>query len=379
MLVVRELYKTYGTAAGAVAAVRGVSFSMEQGQTFTLLGPSGCGKTTTLRCIAGLERPEGGEISLDGQVVDSAEHGVHVAPYDRPIGMVFQSYAIWPHLSVFENVAYPLRTERPRLGKTRIEERVMAALRLVKMETLARRPAPQLSGGQQQRVALARALVSQPRLLLLDEPLSNLDAKLRDQMRQELSTLVATLGIATLYVTHDQSEALAMSHRIAVMDRGVIVQEGTPEEVYSRPGHEFVAEFVGTANLFGGAVASWPADGLVLVRTGDAMLACGRPGRAEPVSPGARVTVVVRPEDVEISREAPGADANVSPATIEEVTYLGSVLECRATSAWGPLCVRTHPAQKLRRAERVFVRIPPEVCRVLEAPAGAPPGHSHGG
>ncbi|MGH7322394.1 MAG: ABC transporter ATP-binding protein [Candidatus Rokuibacteriota bacterium] len=369
MLVVRELHKTYGV----VAAVRGVSFAVEQGQTFTLLGPSGCGKTTTLRCIAGLERPDSGEIELDGRVVDSPTRGVHVAPYDRPIGMVFQSYAIWPHMSVFENVAYPLRTERPRLGKKRIEERVMEALRLVKMETLAKRPAPQLSGGQQQRVALARALVSKPRLLLLDEPLSNLDAKLREQMRHELSTLVTTLGIATLYVTHDQSEALAMSQRIAVMDRGVVVQEGTPEEVYSRPRHQFVAEFVGTANFFEGAIVSWPADGLVVVQAGDAMLVCRRPGGPERVSPGARVTVVVRPVDVEISREALSADANVSPAMVEDVTYLGSVLECRATAAWGPLCVRTHPAQKLRRDERVFVRIPPEACRVLQFSPGSSP------
>ncbi len=369
MLVVRELYKTYG----AVAAVRGVSLSVEQGQTFTLLGPSGCGKTTTLRCIAGLERPDSGEIELDRRVVDSPACGVHVAPYDRPIGMVFQSYAIWPHMSVFENVAYPLRTERPRLGKRRIEERVMEALRLVKMEALAKRPAPQLSGGQQQRVALARALVSNPKLLLLDEPLSNLDAKLREQMRHELSALVATLGMATLYVTHDQSEALAMSQRIAVMDRGVVVQEGTPEEVYSRPRHPFVADFVGTANLFEGTIAVLAADGMVVVETRGAKLACGWPGRAESVTPGARVTVVVRPEDVEISREALGADANVSPATVEDVTYLGNALECRATAAWGPLCVQTHPAQRLRRDERVFVRIPPEACRILQSFPGSSP------
>ncbi|MGH8700970.1 MAG: ABC transporter ATP-binding protein, partial [Burkholderiales bacterium] len=208
MLIVRELRKTYRAAAGAVAAVRGVSFTVEQGQAFTLLGPSGCGKTTTLRCIAGLERAEGGEIRIDGQVVDSVERGIHVPPYERPLGMVFQSYAIWPHMSVYENVAYPLRVGRQPPGKSEIETRVMETLRLVKMEALAQRPAPQLSGGQQQRVALARALVSRPRLLLLDEPLSNLDAKLREQMRQELGALVRTLDVATLYVTHDQSEAL---------------------------------------------------------------------------------------------------------------------------------------------------------------------------
>ncbi len=367
MLVVQELRKTYPAEAGAVAAVRGVSFTVEQGQSFTLLGPSGCGKTTTLRCIAGLERPEGGEIRLDGQLVDSAARGVHVPPHDRPIGMVFQSYAIWPHMSVFENVAYPLRVARRRLARGEIETRVMETLRLVNMEPLAHRPAPQLSGGQQQRVALARALVSRPRLLLLDEPLSNLDAKLREQMRQELSALVRTLSVATLYVTHDQSEALAMSHRIAVMDRGAIVQEGSPEEIYSQPSHPFVAGFVGTANFFDATIVSPPADGMVAVQVGDTRLTCSLPVPAASHAPGTRVTVVVRPEDVEIAAEAPADGVNVLAATVEEVTYLGAALDCRTRTAWGTLCVRTQPARKLSPGERVIVRIPPQACRILAA------------
>ncbi|MGH8673566.1 MAG: ABC transporter ATP-binding protein, partial [Burkholderiales bacterium] len=334
---------------------------------FTLLGPSGCGKTTTLRCIAGLERAEGGEIRLDGQVVDSVEQGIHVPPYERPLGMVFQSYAIWPHMSVFENVAYPLRVARRPAGKGEIETRVMETLRLVKMEALAQRPAPQLSGGQQQRVALARALVSRPRLLLLDEPLSNLDAKLREQMRQELGALVRTLDVATLYVTHDQSEALAMSHRVAVMDRGAIVQEGTPEEIYARPRHPFVAEFVGTTNFIAGAIVSQPAAGVVVVEVGAARLTCDRAGCAQSLAPGSRATVVVRPEDIEVSAEAPAGGANVFAATVEEVTYLGAALDCRISTAWGPLSVRTQPARKLKPGQRVFVSIPPQACRILEA------------
>ena len=369
MLIVRQLRKSYGAEAGAVAAVRGASFVIEQGQSFTLLGPSGCGKTTTLRCIAGLERPEGGEIVLDGRIVDSAERGIHVPPYERPLGMVFQSYAIWPHMSVYENVAYPLRVGRQHMGASEVNGRVTETLKLVKMEALAERPAPQLSGGQQQRVALARALVSRPRLLLLDEPLSNLDAKLREEMRLELSALVRTLGIATLYVTHDQSEALAMSHRVAVMDRGAIVQEGSPQEIYSQPRHAFVAGFVGAANFFDGTVVSPPADGMIVVQVGAARLTCSVPVPAQHHAPGSRVTVVVRPEEVAIGLQAPGDDANVFRATVEEVTYLGAALDCRTRTAWGPLSVRTQPARKLVPGAQVLVRIPPEACRILEGQA----------
>jgi len=372
MLIVRELRKTYGAEAGAVAAVRGVSFVIEQGQSFTLLGPSGCGKTTTLRCIAGLERPQGGEIHLDGRLVDSAARGVHVPPYERPIGMVFQSYAIWPHMSVFENVAYPLRVARRRLARGEIEARVMETLKLVKMDALAGRPAPQLSGGQQQRVALARALVSKPKLLLLDEPLSNLDAKLREEMRLELSALVRSLGTATLYVTHDQSEALAMSQRVAVMDRGAIVQEGSPEEIYAQPLHPFVAGFVGTANFFDGTIDSEPADGMVVVQVGAARLTCSLPAPAQRHAPGSSVTLMVRPEDIEIGPQAPADGANVFAATVEEVTYLGAALDCRTRTAWGPLAVRTQPARKLIPGAQVFVKIPPEACHILKASAEPP-------
>ncbi len=365
------MQKTFSAGAGAVQALCGVSFDVKPGQSFALLGPSGCGKTTTLRCIAGLERLDGGQIALDGQVVNAPDRGIHVPPYDRPIGMVFQSYAIWPHMTVFENVAYPLTVGTPRLPAAKIADRVMETLRLVKMDALARRPAPQLSGGQQQRVALARALVAQPKLLLLDEPLSNLDAKLREQMREELRSLVSMLGITSLYVTHDQLEALAMSDRVAVMEQGVIVQEGTPRDIYASPQHRFVADFVGAANFFEGTLSRVSDEGLGLVAlAAGAPLACRWPGDGTGISSGDRVVVVVRPEDITITRRRPDGASNVFEANLEQVTFLGSFVECLASASFGVVRVRAHHAQELRRGERVYLTILPEACKVLDLGSG---------
>src|SRR5712692_7920598 len=252
MLQVRDLRKTYDAGRGRVQAVQDVTFTVEDGRFYTLLGPSGCGKTTTLRCIAGLERPEGGEIAVAGVVVSNDR--TFVSPHARGIGMVFQSYAIWPHMNVFENVAYPLRVAKPRPSKAETLRAVGEALSLVGLEGLEERPAPQLSGGQQQRLALARALVRRPKLLLLDEPLSNLDAKLRERMRIELRQLQRRLRITTVYVTHDQLEALFLSHRVAVMHDGRIAQEGTPREIYQGPATGFAADFVGNATFLAGEV-----------------------------------------------------------------------------------------------------------------------------
>jgi ABC-type Fe3+/spermidine/putrescine transport system ATPase subunit len=212
---------------------------------FTLLGPSGCGKTTTLRCVAGLENPDHGDIRLAGEVVFSSANGIRVPPSKRKIGMVFQSYAIWPHMTVFQNVAYPLRGRG--LGRSEIRERAMEALRMVSLEDFADRSAPKLSGGQQQRVALARAIAGKPRLFLLDEPLSNLDAKLREEMRGQILDLQRKLGVTTLYVTHDQVEALSMSHRIAVMEQGRIVEVAAPRDVYLHPRSRFAARLSASA------------------------------------------------------------------------------------------------------------------------------------
>ena len=225
-----------------------------EGKLFTLLGPSGCGKTTTLRSIAGLEKPTAGEIEVGGRLVYSSAKGIFVAPNKRNFGMVFQSYAIWPHMNVFQNVAFPLEVRR--LPKKEIRERVMRVLHAVALDELVDRDATKLSGGQQQRLALARALVMEPQLLLLDEPLSNLDAKLRDRMRSELKRLQRDLSLTTVYVTHDQSEALALSHEIAVMNEGRVVQVGTPRQIYEQPADKFVADFVGTTNFIGGTVTA---------------------------------------------------------------------------------------------------------------------------
>ncbi len=364
MLEVRALSKSFDTTGGRTGAISSVTFSVESGQFYTLLGPSGCGKSTTLRSIAGLERPDAGEIVIDGHMVDSVETGVHLAPYERPIAMVFQSYAIWPHMTVFENVAYPLRVKRPRLTEDAIRERVLDALRLVQMADLASRPAPQLSGGQQQRVALARAVVSKPRLLLLDEPLSNLDARLRDGMRRELGALIEALGMTTLFVTHDQGEALAMSDRIAVMDRGSIVQEGSPLEIYRRPSERFVADFLGAANLLEGTIVGDREDGTVEIAVGSVRLAVrsDREGRARPAG---QVTVVVRPEDITIGRGSMNEGDNLFDVTVDEVTFQGSFVECRVVGAPGSLLVRVQGLEVPSKGERLWVRIAPDACRLL--------------
>jgi iron(III) transport system ATP-binding protein len=234
-------------------AVDGVSFDVAPAELVTLLGPSGCGKTTTMRAIAGLEVLTGGAIHLQDKLVSSAAQRVHLAPEKRDVGMVFQSYALWPHMTVFENVAYPLDCRR--VDGSEIKRRVREGLALVGMETFEDRRATQLSGGQQQRVGLARAIVMRPAILLLDEPLSNLDANLRVQMRAHIKALQRQTGLTMIYVTHDQSEAMALSDRIVVMNAGVVEQIGTPEDVYERPRSQFVADFVGDTNFISGIVA----------------------------------------------------------------------------------------------------------------------------
>src|SRR6185312_12427087 len=266
MIEVKSLTKIYADGDNAgVKAVDGISFTVEEGRFYTLLGPSGCGKTTTLRCIAGLEKANGGEIVVAGKKVYAAGDHTFVPAYRRPIGMVFQSYAIWPHLTVFENVAFPLRVGKQRFSSADIRKKVGSALAQVELGDYEERMATQLSGGQQQRLALARALVREPQVLLLDEPLSNLDAKLRERMRVELRELQRRLRITTVYVTHDQIEALSMSNVIAVMSGGKIVQEGSPREIYLQPKTKFVANFIGSTNQMTGQVTKLEGNGTATV------------------------------------------------------------------------------------------------------------------
>jgi iron(III) transport system ATP-binding protein len=290
---------------GDFAAVSGVDLYVDEGEFVTLLGPSGCGKTTTLRMVAGLEQNSGGRISIGGELVSDAGRGIFVPSERRRLGMVFQSYAIWPHMTVFENVAYPLRVRRR--SNAEIHEAVTRTLRLVEMERFADRPAPALSGGQQQRVAIARALVFEPKVLLLDEPLSNLDAKLRLQMGDEFRGIQKRLGMTTLYVTHDQSEAMALSDRVVVMDGGRIQQIGAPEEIYRFPANRTVAAFFGTPNLLDAEVQACARIDERRVR----LEVAGRGWRgpceaAHEVHPGQPVIVMVRPEDARIASVASG-------------------------------------------------------------------------
>ena len=329
MLRVAGLTKIYVNRYDAQAGgVRDVSFDLPSGTFFTLLGPSGCGKTTTLRCIAGLERPDTGSIAVEGRVLFDSARGVVVPMNQRGIGMVFQSYAIWPHMTVFENIAFPLRVAKDRrYPREEIRNLVDQALTTVGLAGYGDRPATRLSGGQQQRVALARAIVHRPQLLLLDEPLSNLDASLREEMRAELRRLQQQIGVTTIYVTHDQSEALAMSDLIAVMDRGRVVQLDEPRAIYFRPASEFVAGFIGAANLLNGiCVTAVAADGIGMLRLNDgAELACLFPAGG---TAGASTTASVRPESIVIAAANPsdmdGADS--LRGSVTAASFLGGTV-----------------------------------------------------
>jgi iron(III) transport system ATP-binding protein len=297
-----------GRHFGSLKAVDAVDLAVEHGEFVTLLGPSGCGKTTTLRMVAGLERNDTGSIVIGGHLVSDARAGLFVPPEQRKLGMVFQSYAIWPHMTVFDNVAYPLSVRH--VAKTEIKAKVAKALQLVEMESYADRPAPALSGGQQQRVAIARALVFEPEVLLLDEPLSNLDARLRSQMGGEFRTLQRRLGITTLYVTHDQEEAMALSDRVVVMQKGRILQIGAPEAVYRRPATREVAAFFGTPNLIEATVAACRpnGDGFRLGIEGKSLK--GECQAGQSFQPGESVLVMARPEDVLLATPDTPANGN---------------------------------------------------------------------
>jgi iron(III) transport system ATP-binding protein len=367
VLIVKSLCTEYpGDRGQAVRATRDVSFEVPDGKLFTLLGPSGCGKTTTLRSIAGLEMPKSGEIALHGNVVFSSAAGICVPPNRRNFGMVFQSYAIWPHMSVYQNAAFPLEVRRHKPRRKQIAEKVMRVLHAVALDDVAERAATKLSGGQQQRLALARALVMEPQLLLLDEPLSNLDAKLREQMRFELKRMQRELALTTVYVTHDQSEALALSHEIAVMSEGRIVQIGSPREVYERPCNRFVADFIGTTNFMQAHVIEETGDGRCRVETplGALNVRC-----LDRLPRNAAVIVSVRPEDVELSEQRPeGADLDaVCVGIVDAKAFLGEHLDFHVKIGDLVLLARAHPSLRTPVGDRIFVRMRANKCIALPA------------
>ena len=314
-VVVSSLWKTFeGTGGQPVVALRGVSLEIQQGQFFVLVGDSGSGKTTLMRSVAGLEVPESGEIVLRGTTVSSAERDIFVQPQERRIGMVFQSYAIWPHLTVYDNVALPLRHGRHRGPRHEVNARVLEALDIVGLSALADRPAPNLSGGQQQRVALARAIAVSSSLLLMDEPMSNLDARLRNEVRNQFRSVANHYGTTVLYVTHDQEEAMALADQMALMRDGQILQKGSPEELYDRSASREVAEFFGPMNFVEGEA----------IGSGGVMTAIGPVVLGSKDVPAKNVLVGLRPETMVID-PSPDSEENVFEATVLDRMFMGGI------------------------------------------------------
>ena len=369
MLRVAELTKEYRSSAGAVAAVTGMSFELGTAEVLSLVGPSGCGKTTILRCVAGLETPDSGTITIGDRTMFSSAAGQNVPPHRRTIAMVFQSYAIWPHMTVFDNVAYPLVTQRPRLPKQAVKDRVHESLELLQIGGIAGRRATQLSGGQQQRVAIARALVRHAPVLLLDEPLSNLDAQLRETTRGELRELFTKLGVSVLYVTHDIGEALVISDRLMVLAGGRLLEEGAPEEIYARPRSVVVAEFLG-ASQFAGVTRSSTE------RTIEVEWLFGRHAVDKDDvlvdEIGARVCILARPTFVEVSAVQPGPGVNAMrpvQGTVESVLFLGSHVQYKVRAGADVVTAHRPPHEhRFVMGDTVFVQVDPRGMVVIPQP-----------
>jgi ABC-type Fe3+/spermidine/putrescine transport system ATPase subunit len=358
-IAVENLSIRYGT----VTAVETISFTVDAGRQLTLLGPSGCGKTSTLRAVAGLEKPTSGIIRIGGRTVFDGTKGLNVPAEQRGMSMVFQSYAIWPHMTVFDNVAYGLRV-RNESGAA-LKEKVRHALELVKMGPYAERNASALSGGQQQRVALARAIAFSPSVILFDEPLSNLDAKLRSEMRIELRELQRRLGVTSLYVTHDLEEALAMSDRVVVMRAGMLEQSGTPAEIYDYPRTEFVADFIGSANLVSGeVVSSDDRGGTVVIRTADGNVVHGVT-HGRPV--GARGTLSIRTVHFRLAAECPAGAINVWPARIIRCVFLGDLTQVHVDWGGQEIVVRQIGPPIAAASEVAYLHAAPSQCALLES------------
>jgi ABC-type Fe3+/spermidine/putrescine transport system ATPase subunit len=341
---------------GATLAVADLSLTVTRGEAVTLLGPSGCGKTTILRMIAGLETPDSGAIAIGGDTVFSRASRLNLPPEKRKIGMVFQNYAIWPHLTVGENVGFPLRVRR--LPRAIVRIRVGQALAMVGLEGLEDRPATRLSGGQQQRVALARGLIHEPALLLLDEPLSNLDAKLREQMRLELKLLQQRLDLTLLYVTHDQNEALALSDRILLLKAGRVEQIGGPRELYEQPRTPFVRDFLGKSVLLRGEILASAAQSVTVRLAGsETVIACAA-ASGHGLAPGAAIEIAIRPEAIRLADREDGEGTLVG--SVEAVLYQGERSECEVRVGGQSMLAYVPPERRVARGDRVALAIAPE-------------------
>jgi ABC-type Fe3+/spermidine/putrescine transport system ATPase subunit len=354
---------------GAVQAVRGIDFSIAPGSMVTLLGPSGCGKTTTLRCIAGLEVPTSGRITVGDRVVFDSATGAFIEPERRNIGMVFQSYAIWPHMTVGGNVGFPLTIAG--VAKAEVQERTRAALELVGLGDLQRRSAADLSGGQQQRVALARALVHEPSVVLFDEPLSNLDANLRERMRTELQLLQARLGFTALFVTHDQEEALSLSDHVVIMHGGRIEQEGTPQDIFRNPATAFTARFLGYSNVFPGRVVSAGANGAVQLDLGGNLRISALWRSPTPPRNGDESMVAFRADRVVVEPAGGATGENVFTGEIEAAGYLGASFDYTIKSGNLEIQAEGSVDHPVARGQTVNLRIAAEHCHAFSAAPAA--------
>lgn len=357
-LSVRQLTKTYHTRRGDTLALDDVSLEVGDSEIVVLLGPSGCGKTTLLRCVAGLETPDSGEITVQNRKVFSSFSHTNLPPEQRGLSMVFQSYALWPHMTVSQNVAYPL--ENVGVQRREIAERVNAVLGVVGLGTLGAAYPGQLSGGQQQRVALARAIVSNEGVILFDEPLSNLDAKVRERIRIELLALHRDIRFSALYVTHDQTEATALADRLAVMQTGEIAQSGTPTEIYYAPTSRYVAGFIGSANEVEGTIAQATGDGVYCVDTPVGSLT-GHAVGSEQLPPGSRVYVLFRPEQCGVGDHGP----NRLLGQVEQSMFMGSYMEYLVRVGHVPVVVRAMGGQVRPPGAQITISIEPEHLRLF--------------
>jgi iron(III) transport system ATP-binding protein len=364
MLSIKGLEKSYRDGDRVIPVVRGVNLEVADGDIFTLLGPSGCGKTTIIRSLAGLETPDSGDIWLGGRLVYSKAANTNLPVMHRNIGMVFQSYALWPHMTVFENVAFPMRYGPEKLSRLEIKNRVMSALEMVEMQDFANRSAPMLSGGQQQRVALARALVYEPDVLLLDEPMSNLDARLRVQTRSLLRTLIKRVGITTLCVTHDQEEALAFSDHIGVIRNGKILQSGPPKAIYERPSDVEVANFLGEMNFFAATVDQPNGDDRIRLKTDFGMILVSPGPHLPKVKPSSSVFVTIRPHHIVVKGSAGPLEANCFAGTLNGTEFLGSRTRC-TIKIGSSNCIAEINQPGLRSDAPVVVELPDEYLGII--------------